>query len=201
MMPPVSARSRLYFACQIAIGGELAGERVVEERRGVRAGDADLGHVREVEEAGGGAHRVVLGEIAGVAHRHLPAGEVGEAGAGIHVNVVQRRELWRWFGGCRARVLLAVGRKQNSPSVMSLRASPTVVDFHRGRNRQQSGSSPRDFDRLNPNRFAIRFSEWPIRCGTEDLRDWRGGLLLRCSPAWANSPASCCGPIFDCASA
>jgi len=32
-----------------------------------------------------------------------------------------------------------------------------------------------------------------------NLRDWRGGLLLRCSGHHApSSPASCCGPVFSC---
>jgi hypothetical protein len=34
----------------------------------------------------------MLGEIARVAHRHLPPGEIGEARAGIHVKLMQRRQ-------------------------------------------------------------------------------------------------------------
>jgi hypothetical protein len=71
-------------------GAQVARERVVQGVHRLGADDQDLAHVGEVEEAGGGAHRVVLGEIAGVAHRHPPAGEVGEGGAGRHVHVVQR---------------------------------------------------------------------------------------------------------------
>ena len=81
MIPPSASSSSEYFAWPIAIGRELAGERVVEERRSIRAVDDDLGHVRDVEDAGCRAHGVVLGEVGAVAHRHLPAGEVGEAGA------------------------------------------------------------------------------------------------------------------------
>ena len=40
-----------------------AGEGVVEEGRRIRAGHTDLGHVRDVEEARGGAHGVVLGQV------------------------------------------------------------------------------------------------------------------------------------------
>ena len=69
-----------------------AGERLVEEGAGGLADDGDLGHVRDVEEARGRAHRVVLGEVGGVADRHLPAGEVGEARAERDVLLVQGRE-------------------------------------------------------------------------------------------------------------
>ena len=57
---------------------ELARERVVERVGRLGADDDDLAHVREVEEARVLTHRVVLGQVAGIAHRHLPAGEVGE---------------------------------------------------------------------------------------------------------------------------
>ncbi len=70
--------------------GQLAGERVVECLGGIRAEHRDLGHVAEVEESGGGAHRVVLGEVGAVAHRHQPAGEVGEARARGDVHLVER---------------------------------------------------------------------------------------------------------------
>ena len=89
-MPPVRDSSRLYLAWSIATADSLPGERVVEGLGGLGPDHEDLGHVREVEESGGGAHRVVLGEVARVAHRHLPAGEVGERGAGRLVGVVQR---------------------------------------------------------------------------------------------------------------
>jgi hypothetical protein len=69
---------------------QLAGEGVVERLAGLRADEHDLAHVRQVEEPGRGAHGVVLGEVAGVADRHLPAGEVGEGRARGGVGVVQR---------------------------------------------------------------------------------------------------------------
>ncbi len=43
----------------------------------VLPGHLDLAHVADVEEAGRGAHRHVLGGDAAVLHRHVPAGEVG----------------------------------------------------------------------------------------------------------------------------
>lgn len=72
-------------------GRDVARQRVVEGVDRLGADDEDLGHVREVEEAGGSAHGVVLGEIAGVADRHLPPGEVGEGRAGGDVHLVQGR--------------------------------------------------------------------------------------------------------------
>ena len=91
MIPPDSSSSRLYFAWPIAIGeSELSGERVVEEGRSVRPRDHDLGHVRDVEQTGRLAHRVVLGKVGSVAHRHLPSGEIGEARAGVGVELIQR---------------------------------------------------------------------------------------------------------------
>lgn len=42
-----------------------------------------------IEDAGGSAHGVVLGQVGAVAHRHLPAGEIGEAGPSIDVQLVK----------------------------------------------------------------------------------------------------------------
>ncbi len=72
--------------------GERANERGVERPPGLRAVQDDLAHVGEVEQSGGGADGVVLGEVAGVADRHLPAGEIGERDPGGLVCVVQRGE-------------------------------------------------------------------------------------------------------------
>ena len=46
-----------------------------------RARDAELAHVREIENTGAGAHSLMLGNIVGVLERHIPAAEVGECGS------------------------------------------------------------------------------------------------------------------------
>ena len=56
-----------------------------------RAAELDLAHVRDVEQAGGGAHRLVLGDHAGVLHRHVPAGEVDHPRPELAVGLVERR--------------------------------------------------------------------------------------------------------------
>ena len=48
---------------------------------GSGAGDVDLSHVADVEQAGRRAHRAVLGDDPGVLHGHAPAGERHHAGA------------------------------------------------------------------------------------------------------------------------
>jgi len=59
----------------------------------------------------------------------------------------------------------------NSPSVISLRASPAVAGFHRGRNVRGARVSIRRCATTRPEFAArIRFSEWPVRCGTEPER-------------------------------
>ena len=63
MIPPSASSSRLYFAWSIGERREPAGERVVEEGAGAVALDEELGHVRDVEQARGGADGVVLGEV------------------------------------------------------------------------------------------------------------------------------------------
>ena len=70
---------------------KASGERVIECIGGLRPEHDDLAHVREVEQSGSRAHRVVLGEVARVPHRHLPAGEVREARACGDVRIVQGR--------------------------------------------------------------------------------------------------------------
>ena len=69
--------------------GDRADERVVERGGGARAGHLDLAHVGEVEDAGGAAHGVVLGEVGSVAQRHVPAAEVREGGAEGLVDAVE----------------------------------------------------------------------------------------------------------------
>ena len=72
---------------------EVVGEHALQEvvRRG--AGDQHLPHVRDVEDAGGGAHRAHLVDHARVLDGHLPTGEGDEAPARFRVAVVQRSAL------------------------------------------------------------------------------------------------------------
>lgn len=65
-------------------------ERDVEEGARISSRDGDLSHVREVEEPRGGAHGGVLGEVAAVAHGHLPAREAREGRPQGEMLVVQR---------------------------------------------------------------------------------------------------------------
>ena len=59
----------------------VVGQHPVKKPLGARAGDADLAHVRDVEEAGGVPHGQVLVNDAGVLHRHFPAAEFNELAA------------------------------------------------------------------------------------------------------------------------
>lgn len=105
---------------------DRAGESVVEERRCTATRDEELGHVRDIEETRAGSHRVVLGEVGAVAHRHEPAAEVGEGGAERLVAVVQGSGTEFCHEFSRSRT----GRRRkapvNSPSVMGLRVSPVL---------------------------------------------------------------------------
>jgi hypothetical protein len=59
-------------------------------RRDVVAAQFELRHVREIEQPGAFAHRVVLGQDPGVLHRHLVAAERHDARAGGAMHVEQR---------------------------------------------------------------------------------------------------------------
>ena len=61
------------------------------------AGLFDLSHMGEIAVAGRAAHGQVLGGLAGIAQRHLPAGEGGHGRPEAFVHRVQRR-LPRAFG-------------------------------------------------------------------------------------------------------
>ena len=50
----------------------------------------ELAHVGDVEEAGLLTHRLVLADVAGVAHRHLEAGEGDDPGPGGLVESMER---------------------------------------------------------------------------------------------------------------
>ena len=67
----------------------IAGDPV-DEGIPVRAGDLELAHMRHIEDAGGGADGVMLGQdSAGVLHRHLPAGKGNHLPAQCFVGIVQ----------------------------------------------------------------------------------------------------------------
>ena len=128
--------------------------------------------MRDVEQSRGGAHGVVLGEVGGVADGHEPAAEVGERCAERGVAVVQRRGAGVGHEFSRRRSGRRRTTSENSPSVMGLRASlrhPSIETDAGGFHRRRIHVGTRD-----------HFSERPDPRGTRDLRDWRGGLLLRC---------------------
>ena len=55
-------------------------EMLAQELARLRAVQIDRGHVRHVEHAGARAHGGVFGDRPFVLHRHVPAGEIDEAG-------------------------------------------------------------------------------------------------------------------------
>jgi hypothetical protein len=71
--------------------GRLPDQGVVQRVGGVRAGDRDLAHVRQVEQAGRRAYRVVLCRLAAVPQRHQPPGEAGQRRSEALVHAGQRR--------------------------------------------------------------------------------------------------------------
>ena len=103
-------------------------ERVVEGGAGLGAGQLDLAHVAEVEQSGGRTDGGVLGELGGVADRHRPAGEVGEAarraprgsrcsGVGLDMVLLSSRRRWeagRSRRGCGRRTPARRGRRAAS---------------------------------------------------------------------------------------
>ena len=72
---------------------EVVREHALQERVGAAAADLHLPHVRDVEDAGGGAHGAHLVDHARVLHGHLPTGEGDEAPARFRVAAVQRSAL------------------------------------------------------------------------------------------------------------
>ena len=75
--PPSGAQIIVYRARPGAQRRQRPGQRVVQRRAGPRPGHRDLAHVGQVEQPGRVPHRLVLGRLAPVAQRHLPAGERG----------------------------------------------------------------------------------------------------------------------------
>ena len=94
-MPPCSLVSSVYCASPSLEAGEIVGEHALEQLVGCRAFDVELTHVRDVEDADVGSHRLVLGDHALVLHRHLPPREGDETCAGGGVAIEQRGALQR----------------------------------------------------------------------------------------------------------
>ena len=77
---------------------EVAGDQRFERRGRVGAGEAQLAHMRDVEQPGLGAGVQMLGHDArGILHRHLVAGERHHAGAQRLVQRVERCALERRY--------------------------------------------------------------------------------------------------------
>ena len=91
MIPPASFVSSVYCASPTSSRETSFESRPWSSSARRRALDLDLAHVRDVEDAGVGPHRPVLGDHALVLHRHLPAGERDEPPAGLDVLVVEGR--------------------------------------------------------------------------------------------------------------
>ena len=81
---------------RLAVGHlrEVVREDAAQRLERLRAAEDDLAHVRDVEQPDAGPDRLVLREDPGVLHRHLPAGELDQAGAGPDVLFVE----WRTLG-------------------------------------------------------------------------------------------------------
>ena len=180
--------------------GDPSGQRAVQDSGGAGTAERELGHVRDVEQARRLADGVVFGEVGCVADGHRPAAEVGEGCSERAMAVVERggAEVGHEFspgsgGGCRdpgiRELPLCHGPESFADAASRHR-------FHRrripGHNRFQRGSL---FRAAGRGRYA-------------DLRDWRGGLLLRCpapseeddrsSPARVIRPVFCCAPSIAC---
>ncbi len=77
-------------------GGELGGVvrgQMLDIGQGVLAGDQDLAHVADVEEAGLRPHGHMFGDDAGIFDRHLPADEFDHLAAELLVELVEARLL------------------------------------------------------------------------------------------------------------
>ena len=80
---------------------DVVREHGLQELLRGRAVDVDLAHVRDVERAGVGSNRLVLGDDALVLDGHLVAGEGNHARAERDVALVERRAQERRFHGKR----------------------------------------------------------------------------------------------------
>ena len=83
----VAAQRVLRFSRLDAV--QVVGQRGVDELRGAGPADQRLAQVTDIEQANSGAGCGVLGDGAGIRHRHQPAAELGEARAQRAVTVIQ----------------------------------------------------------------------------------------------------------------
>ena len=79
---------------------------MLDQCQRLRAPDINLPHVADVKKARGRAHRVVLGENAGIFHRHIPAAEIHHFGAQLAMDGVERG-LAEGFSGGRGHTFTA----------------------------------------------------------------------------------------------
>ena len=69
--------------------GNVIRKRAIQKWHGTWAADDELPHVRNVKDANGRAHRLVLIDDAGVLHRHFPPGKWHHSGAKFEMHVVE----------------------------------------------------------------------------------------------------------------
>src|SRR5687767_8845878 len=81
-------------------GTRIAHHRVTQDGDGLLAGDLELAHVREVEQADGGSDGAVLLDDRAVLHRHLIAGEGHHSGSELDVEGMKRGPAQLARGGC-----------------------------------------------------------------------------------------------------
>ena len=116
---------------------DVVGEHRLQQVARGRPLDLELAHVRDVEDAGIRAHRLVLLDHALVLDRHLPSGKRDHARAERNVTVVKRRPPERLHRGdanprrvsdtCASTWRQTTGRKERSPADGVDRASDRVV--------------------------------------------------------------------------
>ena len=160
--------------------GQIPDERVVERSPGLRAGEEDLPHVGQVEQPGTRADGLVLGGLAAVAQRHQIAGELGDGGAEVLVDLVE----WCLLGvrnGHRGRLLiaqaLACWRVSIVPLVRGMRSRRLPLCHRCLRASPRQGLAP------SAGAWSLRFPEvaWPARYFSPER--FRGGVAPSASQA------------------
>ncbi len=86
---------------------DIAAQHPAQVVVGLRATQVRLRHVRHVEHAGAGAHRVVFIQLRAVMQRHVPAGKRRHAGTGGQVQGMQGRFQEQVGGHGRVRAAMA----------------------------------------------------------------------------------------------
>ena len=94
MVPSGRGEGGVLNLSDLQLRGVVAGD-VLHRLEGALAGDFDFAHVGDVEQPGGGAHRVMFRGDAGVFDRHVPTAEGHHARAEGDVGRVQRGFLER----------------------------------------------------------------------------------------------------------